>query len=203
MAVTADTISGGRLTLGLGAGWYDLEYEAFGYPTDHRVSRLEEALRIIKPLLRGERVSVNGRFHTAQDAVLLPPADRPIPILIAAKAPRMLRLTARFADAWNTAWYGPPNERLHQRLADLDAALTAEDRDPTSIRRTVGVEVIDPAVENTPEATDTAVTSSVDALVNAIATYAALGIDDLIIGLRPPTKRSLDRLAAALQQRRP
>ncbi len=202
MAVTADTVSGNRLILGLGAGWYDPEYDAFGYPTDHRVSRLEQALRIITPLLRGERVSFDGRFHNVRDAVLLPAPDRPIPILIAAKAPRMLRLTARYADAWNTAWYGIPNERLHQRLADLDAALTAEHRDPASIRRTVGVEVIDRAAANTDGPTDTAIFSSVDALVEAISAYEALAFDDLIIGLRPPTRRLLDQLATALQQRR-
>jgi alkanesulfonate monooxygenase SsuD/methylene tetrahydromethanopterin reductase-like flavin-dependent oxidoreductase (luciferase family) len=103
MAATADAVSGGRLILGLGAGSYDPEYEAFGYPTDHRVGRFEEALQIIGPLLRGESVAFAGRYHQVSDAMLLPPPDRPIPILVAAKGPRMLRLTARYADAWNTA----------------------------------------------------------------------------------------------------
>jgi alkanesulfonate monooxygenase SsuD/methylene tetrahydromethanopterin reductase-like flavin-dependent oxidoreductase (luciferase family) len=103
MAVSADAVAGGRLTLGLGAGWYDPEYEAFGYPPDHRISRFEEALRIIRPLLRGERVTFAGRFHEVRDAALLPPPERPIPLLVAAKGPRMLQLTARYADAWNTA----------------------------------------------------------------------------------------------------
>ena len=57
MAVTADGVSGGRLVLGLGAGWYDPEYLAFGFPADHRVARFEEALQIIGPLLRGERLT--------------------------------------------------------------------------------------------------------------------------------------------------
>jgi alkanesulfonate monooxygenase SsuD/methylene tetrahydromethanopterin reductase-like flavin-dependent oxidoreductase (luciferase family) len=68
MAVTADGVSGGRLVLGLGAGWYDPEYLAFGFPTDHRVDRFEEALRIIGPLLRGERLSFTGRYHQMRDA---------------------------------------------------------------------------------------------------------------------------------------
>ena len=79
MAVTADGVSGGRLVLGLGAGWYDPEYLAFGFPTDHRVARFEEALQIIGPLLRGERLTLAGRYHQIRDAVLLPPPDRPIP----------------------------------------------------------------------------------------------------------------------------
>src|SRR2546423_9417079 len=119
MAVTADEVSGGRLVLGVGAGWYDAEYAMFGYPADHRVDRFAEALRIIRPLLRGERVTLAGGYHELRDAVLLPPPARPIPILVAAKGPRMLRLTARYADAWNTAWYGEPDARLHEQLAAM------------------------------------------------------------------------------------
>ena len=120
MAATADMVSGGRLILGLGAGWYDAEYEAFGYPTDHRVGRFEEALQIIGPLLRGERVTLAGRYYQVGDAVLLPPPDRQIPILVAANRPRMLRLTARYADAWHTASFGHPDDLLRRRLADLE-----------------------------------------------------------------------------------
>jgi alkanesulfonate monooxygenase SsuD/methylene tetrahydromethanopterin reductase-like flavin-dependent oxidoreductase (luciferase family) len=144
MATTADAVSGGRLILGLGAGWYDPEYQAFGYPTDHRVGRFEEVISIIGPLLRGERVTLAGSYYQVRDAVLRPPPDRPIPILVAAKGRRMLRLTARYADAWNTAWFGLPDDLLHRRLAELNAALEAEGRDPATLRRTVGMEVWDP-----------------------------------------------------------
>lgn len=179
MAVTADAVSGGRLTLGLGAGWYDPEYHAFGYPTDHRVGRLEEALRIIVPLLRGETVTLAGRYHRVEEAVLLPAPERRIPILVASNRPRMLSLTARFADAWNTAWYGRPDARLRQRLADVDEALEAEGRDPATLRRTVGVEV-----EN-------------DELARALDEYEELGVDDVIVLLQPMNERSLERLADA------
>jgi hypothetical protein len=100
MAVTADAVSDGRLVLGLGGGWYDAEYVAFGYPTDHRVGRFEEALQIITALLSGDSVSFSGRYYDLREAALLPPPQRPIPILIAAKGPRMLSLVARHADAW-------------------------------------------------------------------------------------------------------
>src|SRR5918999_3041469 len=146
MAVTADAVSEGRLVLGLGAGWYDAEYVAFGYPTDHRVGRFEEALQIITALLSGDRVTFNGRYSRVREAALLPPPQRPIPILVAAKGPRMLRLAARHADAWNTAWSGRPDDRLHRRLSDLEGALAAEGRDPTTLRRTVGMDVQDPDV---------------------------------------------------------
>jgi alkanesulfonate monooxygenase SsuD/methylene tetrahydromethanopterin reductase-like flavin-dependent oxidoreductase (luciferase family) len=88
MAVSADEVSAGRVTLGLGAGWHDPEYDAFGFPKDHRVARFEESLRIITPLLRGERVTVTGRYHRTRDARLFPPARRAIPILVAGEGLR-------------------------------------------------------------------------------------------------------------------
>jgi alkanesulfonate monooxygenase SsuD/methylene tetrahydromethanopterin reductase-like flavin-dependent oxidoreductase (luciferase family) len=201
MATTADTVSGGRLILGLGAGWYDPEYTAFGYPTDHRAGRFEEAIRIIGPLLRGERVTRAGRYYQVRGAVLRPPPDRPIPILVAAQGRRMLRLTARYADAWNTAWFGLPDELLHRRLADLDAALEAEGRDPATLRRTVGMEVRDPDASNPGEDLGQGFGGSVDQLARAIDAYERLGFDDLIVQLEPKTTRSLDRLAEALKLR--
>jgi probable F420-dependent oxidoreductase len=203
MAATTDMVSGGRLVLGVGAGWHDPEYRAFGYPTDHRVGRLEEALRIIGPLVRGESVTLDGRYHQVKDAVLLPPPDRRIPILVAAKGPRMLRLTARHADAWNTAWFGVPDDRLRQRIADMDAALEAEGRDPATLRRTVGMYVKDPDATEPDEDKDedAAFEGSVDELARAIDGYEGLGFDDLVVALEPMTERSLDRLAEGLRRR--
>jgi alkanesulfonate monooxygenase SsuD/methylene tetrahydromethanopterin reductase-like flavin-dependent oxidoreductase (luciferase family) len=188
MAVTTDQISGGRLTLGLGAGWHDQEYRAFGFPLDHRVSRFDEALQIIVPLLRGATVTVHGRFHTADEAVLLPRADRRIPILIAGNRPRMLRLTARYADAWNTAWFWEPNQKLHDRLAAFDTALRQEGREVTSVRRTVGIEV--------QEADQP---SAAKRLADLFATYSGLPVDDLILVLQPMNVQSLDRLGEAIR----
>jgi alkanesulfonate monooxygenase SsuD/methylene tetrahydromethanopterin reductase-like flavin-dependent oxidoreductase (luciferase family) len=201
MATTADTVSGGRLILGLGAGWYDPEYQAFGYPTDHRMSRFEEAIGIIGPLLRGERVTLAGTYYQVRDAALRPPPDRPIPILVAAQGRRMLRLTARYADAWNTAWYGLPDDLLHRRLVGLNAALESEGRDPATLRRTVGIQVRDPAASEPGEGLDEGFGGSVDDLAWAIDAYEQLGFDDLIVQLEPKTTRSLDRLAEALERR--
>jgi alkanesulfonate monooxygenase SsuD/methylene tetrahydromethanopterin reductase-like flavin-dependent oxidoreductase (luciferase family) len=201
MAVTADAVSGGRLVLGLGAGWYDPEYAAFGYPTDHRVGRFEEAVGIIGPLLRGERVTMVGRYYQVRDAVLRPPPERPIPMLVAAEGRRMLRLTARYAHAWNTAWFGLPDDRLLRRLADLTAALEAEGRDPATLRRTVGISVADPDATGPGDDPGGALGGSVDELARAIDAHERLGVDDLIVQLEPKTRRSLDRLAGALRLR--
>jgi alkanesulfonate monooxygenase SsuD/methylene tetrahydromethanopterin reductase-like flavin-dependent oxidoreductase (luciferase family) len=201
MATTADAVSGGRLILGLGAGWYDPEYRAFGYPTDHRVGRFEEAIRIIGPLVGGECVTLAGSYYRVRDAVLRPPPDRPIPILVAAQGRRMLRLTARYADAWNTAWFGLPDYLLSWRLAELHAALEAEGRDSATLRRTVGIQVWDPDTTGPGEDLGEAVGGSVDELARAIDAYERLGFDDLIVQLAPKTTRSLDRLAQALELR--
>jgi probable F420-dependent oxidoreductase len=194
MAATADAISGGRVLLGVGAGWHDPEYMAFGFPTDHRVSRFEEALQIVGPLLRGERISFDGRYHQVSDAVLLPAPERRVPILIAGHGPRMLRLTARHADAWNTAWYGLPDEQLDKRLADLRAALDAEGRDPATLRRTVGLgwDLTHP---------DQIGGGSADALAGALDSYEALGVDDVIVSLQPADAAGLDRIGRAIEIR--
>jgi len=139
-AATLDEVSGGRLVLGVGAGWHDPEYQAFGFPTDHKVSRFGEALEVIARLVRGERLTFEGRYHTVRDAALAPPPGRPIPVLVAGNGPRMLSLAARWADAWNTAWFDAPgDERLAERLRALDEALAEEGRDPASLERTVGI----------------------------------------------------------------
>jgi alkanesulfonate monooxygenase SsuD/methylene tetrahydromethanopterin reductase-like flavin-dependent oxidoreductase (luciferase family) len=206
MAATADEVSGGRLILGLGAGWHDAEYDAFGFPTDRRVDRFEEALGIVVPLLRGETVTFDGEFFTTRDAVLEPPPSRVIPVLVAAFGPRMLRLTARYADAWNTAWLGAPDEHLRGRLEALHDALAAEGRDLATIERTVGIEVRDPslgAAEPADEENgeDRAFGGSVDELAEVIAAYDELGIGHLMVVLQPMTETSLERLALALARR--
>src|SRR3954470_10557092 len=93
MAATLDHVSDGRLILGIGCGWHDPEYEAFGYPTDHKVGRFEEALTVIRSLIREGRADLDGQWVQARDAVLVPPARPDLPILIASKRPRMLELT--------------------------------------------------------------------------------------------------------------
>jgi probable F420-dependent oxidoreductase len=196
MAATADEVSGGRLILGLGAGWHDPEYDAFGYERDRRADRFEEAMRIIAPLVRGERVTFEGRYERAEDAELAPPPNRRIPILIACRRPRMLRLTARYADAYNTAWYGAPDEHLERQLAALAEALEAEGRDPATMTRTVGVIARDPSRE--PNSDDEReVVGSVDELAKAIDAHEAIGIDHLIVILQPMDEASLDWLTKA------
>jgi alkanesulfonate monooxygenase SsuD/methylene tetrahydromethanopterin reductase-like flavin-dependent oxidoreductase (luciferase family) len=198
MAAAADEVSGGRLILGLGAGWHEPEFEAFGYPFDHRVGRFEEALRVITPLLRGDSVTLDGRWHTTHDAVLLPPPGRRIPVLVAARGPRMLRLTAELADAWNVAWHGHPDERFATKLAEMDAALAVAGRAPATLTRTSGIIVRDPDQRTAADAPAAAFAGPVDELAVVLDEHAAAGIDHAIVWLEPKTPRSLDRLAEAV-----
>ena len=104
MASTIDEVSGGRFVLGLGSGWNRREFDAFGIPYDRRVSRFEEAFAIIRGLLAGERVTLEGTFHRADDVLLLPEPARRTPIMIGSNGPRMLSIALPHADAWNTWW---------------------------------------------------------------------------------------------------
>jgi probable F420-dependent oxidoreductase len=184
MAATADDVSGGRLILGLGCGWYEPEYQAFGYPFDHRVGRFEEAIHVIVPLLRGERVTFEGRWTRTEDAVVLPPPPRRIPILVAAGRERMLRLTARFADHWQTAWYGTPDKTYATDHAAFVAACEAESRDPASVEITVGVNVggdDEPRLALDP-----------NALADGLSAWAELGVGHVQLGAFPTTAATVD-----------
>lgn len=196
MAVALDLIAPGRLVLGVGAGWHDPEYEAFGLPTDHRVGRFSEWLEILVRLLRGETVTFDGRYHRTRDAVLAPAPDHRIPVLVAAHGPRMLKLTARWADAWNTAWYGAEDEKLRRRLVAFDEALAAAGRPAQEVARTIGLIVRDPE-QPVDEPTKTALDGPVEEVAAALAGHAARGIDHAVVLLQPMTLRSVERLAEA------
>jgi probable F420-dependent oxidoreductase len=197
MAATTDALSGGRLILGLGAGWHHPEFDAFGIDFEQRFNQFEDALRIIVPLLRGETVTYAGRTAKVEECVLLPAPERAIPVLVASRGPRMLRLTAELAGAWNTAWHAHPDDLFRKRLADLDAALVAAGRDPASLTRTSGIIVRNPderAAEDSPPA---AFGGSVEELAEVLDEHAAAGMEHAIVWLEPKTPASLERLAAA------
>lgn len=146
MAVTIDRISGGRLDLGLGAGWLGAEFSAFGFPfgtVGERFAHLEETLGALSALQSGEPATYAGSTVTLRDARLLPaPVHGRVPILVGGKGgPRLLRLAARFADGWNTVWRVDP--RTYAPLsAAADAACETAGRDPSTLRRTVGLYTI-------------------------------------------------------------
>jgi probable F420-dependent oxidoreductase len=142
MASSIDEISGGRLILGLGAGWHEPEYAAFGFPYDRRVSRFEEAIQIITALLRTGHVDFQGAYYTARDCELRPRGPRleGPPILIGGSGNRMLRLAARFGDAWNADRQNDVGA-VQALNARVDEACNDVERDPDSLARVIGIQV--------------------------------------------------------------
>ena len=206
MAATLDHVSGGRLILGVGSGWHDPEYEAFGYPTDHKVSRFEESLAVITSLIRDSEVTLEGRYMTARDAVLRPPARPDLPILVAAEGPRMLELTARHADAWNLAWFGLPDERLARIREELSQACERVGRDPATLSITVGITVRYPelafAATDAKAPTGPALSGTPAEIAAGLAAHAAAGADHVIAALEPATPATLAAFAQAVARYR-
>jgi alkanesulfonate monooxygenase SsuD/methylene tetrahydromethanopterin reductase-like flavin-dependent oxidoreductase (luciferase family) len=139
MAESIDEISDGRFILGLGAGWHKPEYDQFGFPFDYRVTRFEEAIRIIHPLLRQGRADFQGTFFQANNAVNAPKGPRASgpPILIGSRGDRMLGLLAEFADGWNAGWHSS-TEQVAGQLEKLNQACEAIGRDPGTVAKTIG-----------------------------------------------------------------
>ncbi len=206
LADTVEEISGGRLILGLGAGWHEPEYRAFGYPYDHRVSRFEEALTIIHGLLREGRVNFQGTYYQAENCELRPRGPRPSgpPILIGTGGARMLGLTARYADIWNAAWTRSASE-LAPRLAALDAACVDAGRDPATIERSACVLIDLPGADGRGGHGETTqntaplfpITSTAEA-VGIIREYADAGISHLQVWLDPGTVAGIEAFAPVL-----
>jgi F420-dependent oxidoreductase-like protein len=177
-AVTVDHISNGRLEIGLGTGWFEAEHTAFGFDFPEpavRVAMLEEAVQVVDALMRNDVTTFDGAYYHLHEAPFRPgPVQLPRPPLtLGAHGPRMLRLTARFADRWNS--YGTVAE-IAERNAALDAACAAVGRDPDAIIR---------SLYGWPKIIGRDPWSSEDAFREAVAAYRAVGVNEFIF--EPPT----------------
>jgi probable F420-dependent oxidoreductase len=146
MAVTVDLLSGGRLDVGLGAGWYEQEYAAAGIAFDRpgrRIERLGEAVEIVQRLLEGEELHFEGRHYQIEGAVCRPgPRQQPRPpVWIGGKGDRLVATAARIADGWNMSWLGSV-ETYRDRLRVAEEACAAAGRDPATLRRSVGAYIL-------------------------------------------------------------
>jgi alkanesulfonate monooxygenase SsuD/methylene tetrahydromethanopterin reductase-like flavin-dependent oxidoreductase (luciferase family) len=198
MAASIDEISGGRFTLGLGAGWNELEFRAFGFPFDHTVSRFEESFEIIRRLLRAEHVTFEGEFHSVEDAVLLPPPRRTVPIMLGSNGPRMLSIALPYVDAWNTWFssYGNTVEGFANLRGDVDSACVNAGRDPGELTHSacVLVRIGDGAGER-PH--DIPPIHAKD-LASHLRLLAEAGADEAILVLDPIDERSTRQVANAI-----
>jgi alkanesulfonate monooxygenase SsuD/methylene tetrahydromethanopterin reductase-like flavin-dependent oxidoreductase (luciferase family) len=187
MAETLDEVSGGRAILGLGAGWNEPEFRAYGIPFDDRFDRFEDSLRIICSMLRTGTAHHDGVAAQARGARLEPRGPRPggLPVMVGAKGPRMLRLTAELADHWNGSLIGPSEaERL---MLMVDEACRAVGRDPATLTRSVEVLVRTlPATTDEP-GDERELRGTPGELAAGLSAYAGRGIDELQVQLRPNT----------------
>jgi alkanesulfonate monooxygenase SsuD/methylene tetrahydromethanopterin reductase-like flavin-dependent oxidoreductase (luciferase family) len=200
-AATVDAISQGRLILGLGAGWNRGEFDAFGFPYDRRVSRFEEALAIIAPLLREGRTTFHGQFYDVDDCVLDP---RPVreggpPIMLGSNSPRMLSIGLPVVDSWNVWWsiYDNSVEKFAQVKAEVDAVIP----EGRTVDATAAVLVTLPGgrgrlMGETYDASVTTVTP--DDLGQHIRGLAAAGAMHLQLVLDPIAAESIDTIGAVL-----
>ncbi len=200
MAATLAEVSGGRFVLGLGAGWNEVEYRAFGLSYDHRVSRFEEAFEIVRRLLGGERVTLAGRFWQVDDAVLLPRPAHPVPLMVGSNGERMLGITLPHVDWWNTWYtrYGNTPEGFAQLNWQVTEAAERAGRAPNELERSACVLVsLEEGAVRRPD--DDRVEAVPYARVEAhLRDLAEAGADEVILVLRPITEQSIRMLGEAL-----
>jgi alkanesulfonate monooxygenase SsuD/methylene tetrahydromethanopterin reductase-like flavin-dependent oxidoreductase (luciferase family) len=206
-ASTIDEISGGRLILGLGAGWNETEFRAFGFAFDHRIDRFEEAFTIIRTLLRDGAIDFDGRFYQARDCELLPrgPRQGGPPLLIGSMGPRMLRIALPHVDAWNV-WFADTGNSPDgvPPLRDLvDQACRDVGRDPVEVERTVAVQVQLPGGQGRIQgayapAAPAPLAGDPDEIAEVLRAYAREGIGHVQLVMDPITLDSIEAFAPVL-----
>ena len=209
MAVTVDEISGGRLVLGLGAGWNETEFRAFGFPFDHRIDRFEEAFTIVRTLLRDGAIDFDGRHYQARDCELLPRPTRPggPPLLIGSRGERMLRITLPHVDAWNVWFKDTSNSPAGVApLRDLVDGICREvGRDPAAVERTVAVQVrltggTGRVQGDYAKAEAEPLAGTPDEMAEELRAYARQGIAEVQLVLDPISRASIEEFASVLER---
>jgi alkanesulfonate monooxygenase SsuD/methylene tetrahydromethanopterin reductase-like flavin-dependent oxidoreductase (luciferase family) len=198
MAASVDEISAGRLVLGVGAGWNETEFRAFGFPFDALASRFEESFEIVRRLLADEHVTHSGRFVSVFDAVVLPRPARRIPLMIGSNGPRMLAAALPYVDAWNTWYssYGNTVDGFAELSSRIDQATRAAGRDPKEIAHSACVLV---AVGDERERTHDVAPVTAAALPAHLRELGRAGADEAICVIDPITERSVAELGALVR----
>jgi alkanesulfonate monooxygenase SsuD/methylene tetrahydromethanopterin reductase-like flavin-dependent oxidoreductase (luciferase family) len=199
MAEALDEISGGRFILGLGAGWNQPEFDRFGFPFDHRASRFEEAIAIIAPMLREGVSDFQGRFFETHGAPNLPRgprgADGGPPILVGTGGDRMMRLVARYADAWNSDWQHDTST-LIPMLERLDAACREVGRDPATLVKTASSNI---ALTGVQGRRANPMTGTIEEIAAQIRPFRDLGLRHWVAGLDPTTPTSIEEFGRVME----
>jgi alkanesulfonate monooxygenase SsuD/methylene tetrahydromethanopterin reductase-like flavin-dependent oxidoreductase (luciferase family) len=204
MAATIDEVSGGRFVLGLGAGWNETEYRAFGLPYDHRVSRFEESFEIVRRLFAGERATLAGRFWQGEDAVLLPRPARRVPLMVGSQGERMLQITLPHVEWWNCwySWYGNTVEGFAALNARVSAAAGRAGCDPAAIARSACVLVeLEPGAVTRPHTDEDVPPVTPSELASHLRALADAGAAEVILILRPIDEPSIRAVGGLLSGR--
>jgi alkanesulfonate monooxygenase SsuD/methylene tetrahydromethanopterin reductase-like flavin-dependent oxidoreductase (luciferase family) len=206
LAATVDEISGGRLTLGIGAGWNEVEFRALGIPFTDRVGRFEEAFMIVRTLLRDGAIDFEGRFYSARDCELLPRGPRPggPPLMIGSNGPRMLRIALPYVHAWNSWFTGFGNrpEGVGRLRELVDGACRSVGRHPSEVERTLAVLVALPGATGArlPDPSAPPLRGSPDELAESLRGFAREGIGHLQLVIDPITPCGVEALGAILER---
>ncbi len=198
MAETLDEISGGRVILGVGAGWNDPEFTSYGVPFDERFTRFEDGLRIISAMLRHGRSTHDGRLNQTKSARLEPRGPRPLglPLMVGATGPRMLRLTAELADHWNGGLRSIGE--VAPLIKAVDAACRQVDRDPATLTRSVEVLVRTSAARDDAPSDEHEIRGAPADVAGELRRFADLGLDHLQVQLRPNSIKGVAAFARIL-----
>jgi len=204
-AATVDAISGGRLILGLGAGWNEREYRAFGFAYDNRVSRFEEAFDIIRRLLVGEVVDHAGRYYNVVRSQV-DPISRPggPPLLVGSTAPRMLSITLPYVHAWNVWWsrFGNTVEGFKLEAERVAEHCELAGRAPSQLQATAAVYVQVPGGSGRTmgdKAVAEPLRGTQQELADQLAAFGAAGCDHLQLVVDPITQGSIEWLGGVLE----
>ena len=203
MAATLDEVSNGRFVLGIGAGWNKPEFDAFGIPFDRRASRFEEALQIIRPLLKEGYVDFKGNFYQAIHCELTPrgPRAEGPPLLVGGFGPRMLRLAAKYADMWNTGYLHQPSA-LVEPLAKMEAACAEVGRDLATLAVTSEISLGYPDLGELPQFMENYLSGSAADVAEAVSGFEQMGVQHLMFRIEPYTAEAVNRLAMSVREYR-
>jgi alkanesulfonate monooxygenase SsuD/methylene tetrahydromethanopterin reductase-like flavin-dependent oxidoreductase (luciferase family) len=207
-AATVDEISGGRLIVGVGAGWYEPEFRAYGVPYEDRFGRFEEAFTILRTLLADGAIDFDGRWLSARDCELVPRA-RPggPPLMIGSTGPRMLRATLPYVASWN-AWFdetGNSPAGVAPLLEKVATACAGIGRDPATVEASVAVLVRLPggtgrvSGDDTRGSMDVPLAGSSEAIAEGLRAYARAGVGHVQLILDPITAESIESLGPMLE----
>lgn len=203
MADTVEEISGGRLILGLGAGWHEPEYRAFGFPYEQRVGRFFEAFTIIRTLLSEGAIDFQGKHYTLRDCELRPRGPRPSgpPLLIGSRGDQILRKTlpyVEYTNAW-ARWINNEPAGLAAFDAQLDAACRDIGRDPSTLKRTAAVFVQLPGGVQPDDPLGPWLRGTSEEIAETFRAFARAGISDIQVLLDPNTVESIEAFAPVLE----